>query len=65
LNNQTLSSIVVSFALSTPAKLDLEPLEVGLVLHHFNKRLKRKYTENSEKIKEIIQNQGKVNEELY
>jgi len=40
LNNKTLASIVVSFALPAPAELDLEPLEVGLVLDDFDERLK-------------------------
>merc|ERR1719278_1711448 len=38
LDNETLAGKVVGPALPPPAELDLVPLEVGLVLHHFNKR---------------------------
>ena len=41
LNDKSLSCIVIGLSLTTPAKLDLEPLEVGLALYHLDKRLKR------------------------
>jgi hypothetical protein len=42
LNDKALAGEVVGLALSAPAELDLEPLEVGLVLHDLDERLKRK-----------------------
>lgn len=39
LYDQALASKEVSLSLSPPPELDLVPLEVGLVLHHFNKTL--------------------------
>merc|ERR1719238_2578860 len=38
LDDETLAGKVVGPALPPPAELDLVPLEVGLVLYHFNKR---------------------------
>ena len=40
LYNKTTTSIVVGLSLTTPAELDLKPLEVSLVLDNFNKSLK-------------------------
>ena len=39
LNHQALAGEVVGLALAPPAELDLEPLEVGLVLHKLDERL--------------------------
>jgi len=40
LYNKATTSIVVGLSFTTPAELDLEPLEVCLILYHFNKTLK-------------------------
>ena len=42
LNDETLAGIVVGLTLTTPAELDLEPLEVSLALNYFDERLKIK-----------------------
>ena len=39
LNYKTTSGIVICLSLTTPAELDLKPLEVSFVLYHFNKTL--------------------------
>lgn len=43
LNNKAFTGIVVGFALTTPAELDLEPLEVGLALDDFHERLQKDF----------------------
>ena len=40
LNDKSFPCIVIGFSFATPAKLNLEPLEVGLALYHLDKRLK-------------------------
>ena len=37
LNDKSLSCIVIGLSFTAPAKLDLEPLEVGLALYHLDK----------------------------
>ena len=43
LDDKTFAGIVVGLSLTAPAELDLEPLEVSLVLDHFDEHLKHRH----------------------
>ena len=46
LNDETLAGIVVGLTLTTPAELDLEPLEVRLAFDELDERLENKFKES-------------------
>lgn len=54
LNDETLASIVVGLTLTTPAELDLEPLEVRLAFNELDERLEKRIREPSKQIHQTI-----------